>query len=43
MQRGRDDVTYYDHVQKCVLPFGSEIYMEPLHSSRSLLGSYRDR
>lgn len=42
MQRGRDDVTYYDHVQKVLksLRLGN---MEPLNSSRSFMGSYRDR
>ncbi|KAJ8602395.1 hypothetical protein MRB53_036498 [Persea americana] len=40
MQRGRDDVTYYDHVQKCCpLRLGN---MEPLNCSRSFMGSYRD-
>ncbi|KAG6384682.1 hypothetical protein SASPL_155539 (mitochondrion) [Salvia splendens] len=42
MQRGRDDVTYYDHVQKCC-PSSRQYNMEPLNSSRSFMGSYRDR
>ncbi|KAF3529707.1 hypothetical protein DY000_02040862 [Brassica cretica] len=39
MQRGRDDVTYYDHVQKSC---PSARQYGTYHSRRSFMRSYRD-